>query len=153
MSSKTDEKFMKLAIAEARKGLEKGHFPFGACIVKDGNVLSCKHNEVQVTLDATAHAEICAIRDACKMLKTTDLSGCVIYATCEPCPMCFSACHWARISKIVYGASVADSKRFFDELIVYCKKLKQLGGSPIELIGGVMRDENLELFEQWVEKQ
>ena len=105
-----DEKFMRLAINKAKQGIKQGQTPFGACISKDGEVISCVHNIVWESLDITAHAEISAIREACKKLNTVDLSGCVIYSTCEPCPMCFSACHWAKISKIVYGAQIEDAK-------------------------------------------
>ena len=96
-----DIKFMRLAIAKAREGIKKGQAPFGACIVKNGKVIACSHNIVWESLDITAHAEINAIRTTCKKLKSVDLSGCTIYSTCEPCPMCFSACHWGRISRIV----------------------------------------------------
>ena len=96
------EKFMRLAIDKARRGIKNGQTPFGVCISKDAEVISCVHNIVWESMDITAHAEIHAIREACKKLNTVDLSGCVIYSTCEPCPICLSACHWANISTIVY---------------------------------------------------
>ena len=146
----TDEKFMKLAIKEAKKGIRKGQTPFGACIVKRGKVISCTHNSVWKDTDITAHAEICAIRDACRKLNRIDLSGCVVYSTCEPCPMCFSACHWGRVSAIVYGVRIKDAIRFgFNELVLSNEKMKQLGRSQVKVVGGFLREENLELFRIW----
>jgi len=146
-----DERFMRLAIDAATQGIEKGQSPFGACIVKDGNVLSCCHNVVWATTDITAHAEVQAIRTACAKLGTIDLSGCTIYSTCEPCPMCFSACHWARIARIVYGARIADAQAIgFNELTVPNEQMKQLGRSPVEVRSGCLRDENIRLFELWL---
>ena len=149
-----DEKFMRLAINKAKQGIKQGQTPFGACISKDGEVISCVHNIVWESLDITAHAEISAIREACKKLNTVDLSGCVIYSTCEPCPMCFSACHWAKISKIVYGAQIEDAKKLgFSELPISNKEMKQSSDSPIEIVGNVLREENLELFKLWSEQE
>jgi tRNA(Arg) A34 adenosine deaminase TadA len=146
----TDEKFMRLAIEKAKEGVQNGQTPFGACIVKDGEIVCCAHNIVWHRMDITAHAEIHAIREACKKLNTIDLSGCEIYSTCEPCPMCFSACHWAKISKIIYGARIDDAKESgFNELNISNKTMKQIGNSPIEVVGDFLREENLELFKTW----
>ena len=150
MSEQADEKFMALAIEKAGDGIEKGQTPFGACVVKDGQVVSCEHNIVWESNDITAHAEIVAIRKACEQLNTIDLSGCIIYSTCEPCPMCFSACHWANISVIVYGARIADAKEFgFDELSISNEKMKQLGNASIEIIPDFLREKNISLFKSW----
>lgn len=144
------EKCMRLAIHKAREGIENGQTPFGACIVKGKEVISCTHNIVWQTMDITAHAEVNAIREACKKLSTVDLSGCVIYSTCEPCPMCFSACHWAKIAKIMYGTRVDDAKKIgFNELTILNKEMKQFGNSPVEIAGDLLREENLELFKIW----
>lgn len=141
---------MRLAIQKAKQGIKKGQTPFGACIVKNGKVISCVHNTVWKETDITMHAEIHAIRVACKKLKTIDLSGCIIYSTCEPCPMCFSAIHWARISRVVYGAKIADAiKAGFNELPVSNSELKKLGISPVQLTSGLMRKENQQLFREW----
>lgn len=149
-----DEKFMRLAISKARQGIEKGQTPFGVCITKEGEVVSCVHNIVWESTDITAHAEIHAIREACKKLNTIDLSDCVIYSTCEPCPMCFSACHWAKISKIIYGVRIEDAKKLgFSELTISNREMKQFGNSPIELVGDLLREENLELFEFWSKRE
>jgi tRNA(Arg) A34 adenosine deaminase TadA len=130
---------MRLAIAKAHEGIEQGQTPFGACIARAGEVVSCTHNVVWQTTDITAHAEIHAIREACRKLQTIDLSGCLIFSTCEPCPMCFAACHWARISKIVYGANI-------HELTIPARQMKELGGSPVEIAGDFLRDEAVALF-------
>lgn len=146
-----ERQFMNSAIEKAREGIRNGQTPFGACIVKEGKVISCSHNLVWKNTDISAHAEICAIRQACRKLKTIDLSGCVIYSTCEPCPMCFSACHWARISRIVYGAGIKDAKRYgFNELVIPSSKMKQSGESPIKVKGGFLLKENLNLFKIWL---
>lgn len=151
MNLKSQEKFMKLAINEARKGILKGQTPFGACIVKNGKIISCVHNHVWKNTDSTAHAEVLAIREACKKLKTIELSECVIYSTCEPCPMCFSACHWAKISKIIYGVEIKDALMAgFNELVISNKKMKQIGKSSVKIIDRFLRDENLKLFSFWL---
>ncbi len=145
-----DEQYMRMAIEKAKEGVANGQTPFGACIVKDGTVVSCVHNVVWQTTDITAHAEVHAIREACKTLDTVDLSGCVIYSTCEPCPMCFSAIHWARISKIVYGTSISDAENVgFNELHISNNTMKNLGNSPVEVVGGFLRDESQELFDMF----
>jgi guanine deaminase len=147
-----DGEFMRLAIREARKNLkslEGG--PFGACIVLDGRVLAVARNTV-LRHDATCHAEVNAVRKASKILKTFDLSGCRIFSTTEPCPMCFSAIHWARIGEIVFGTEIADARKAgFRELEISNATLKSLGKSRIRLRGGFLRDECLKLFEVWVE--
>ena len=146
----SDKDFMRLAIEQARRGIQNGQTPFGACIVKNGEVIVCTHNVVWQTTDITAHAEVHAIREACKKLQTIDLSGCTIYSTCEPCPMCFSACHWARISRIVFGARIEDAKASgFNELFISNETMKKLGQSPIEIVGDFMREENVEIFKEW----
>lgn len=147
------ERFMRLAIEKARKGILLGQTPFGACIVKAGKVVSSSHNEVWQRLDSTAHAEIVAIREACRRLKTIDLSGCVIYSTCEPCPMCFSACHWAKLSGIVYGASIEDAQAAgFSELTLSDEEMKRRGRSPVSIRAGVLREACLSLFTEWKQR-
>ena len=141
---------MRLAISKALQGVKNGQTPFGACIVKNGKVVSLAHNGVWKNTDITAHAEMNAIRTACRKLKTVDLSGCVIYSTCEPCPMCFSACHWARISRIVFGAGIADAKKAgFNELIMGNAMMKKLSRGKVKIVAGVMKKENLRLFHLW----
>src|SRR5512139_258169 len=146
----TPEGPMKRAIAEARKNLVRPDGgPFGACIVKDGRVLAVARNMV-LKRDATAHAEVNAIRKASKKLGTFDLSGCEIYSTTEPCPMCFGAIHWARIGTVYFGTGIVDAARAgFHELRISNARMKAIGRSRIELVPGFMRAECLELFESW----
>lgn len=145
-----DEQFMRLAILKTLEGIRQGQTPFGACIVKKGRVITCVHNTVWTSTDITAHAEIHAIRTACKRLKTIDLSGCTIYSTCEPCPMCFSACHWAKISKIVFGARIRDARAAgFHELPISNRRMQSLGGSSVAVVEDVLRHEALNLFRIW----
>ncbi len=145
-----DIKFMRMAIDRALEGIGRGQTPFGACIVKDGQPVVCAHNVVWLTTDITAHAEVNAIRQACALLQSIDLSGCTIYSTCEPCPMCFSAIHWARIGRIVYGASIEDAKKAgFAELEISNHQLKELGATGVSIDGGVLRDECVDLFSRW----
>lgn len=118
---KRPEHYLQLAVAEARKGMsEKEGGPFGAVIVQNGRVIARGHNRVLATNDPTAHSEIVAIREATRSLGTYDLSGCVMYSSCEPCPMCFSAIHWARIDRVYYGAGRDDAARIgFDDKLLY----------------------------------
>ncbi len=103
-------RYMELAIREAREGIEQGHGgPFGTVIVKDGKIVGRGHNCVLRDNDATCHGEVAAIRDAGRRLGTFDLSGCELYTTGEPCHMCLCACMWANISKIYYGCNIADN--------------------------------------------
>lgn len=112
------DKFMEIAIKQGMANKEGG--PFGAVIVKDNKVVSKGHNSVIKTNDPTAHAEINAIRKASKKLKRFDLSDCVLYSSCEPCPMCFSAIHWAKIKKVVYACTRDDAKKIgFDDEKIY----------------------------------
>lgn len=122
-------KFMKLAVEEARKGITAGDGgPFGAVIVKDGKVISKAHNQVVKNNDPTCHGEINAIRKACKKLKTFDLTGCEIYTTGYPCPMCFCAILWSNIGKVYYGCNTTDTEiigfrdKAFEENIPYQKE-------------------------------
>lgn len=141
---------MRLAIEKAKEGIANAQSPFGACIVKDNNVIACSHNTVLASKNVILHAEINAIQEACQKLQTIDLSGSTIYSTCEPCPMCFTAVHWARISTIVYGATIADAKRFgFNELEIPNELIKKLGNSKMTLISGILHEECVGLFQLW----
>lgn len=141
--------FMKLAIKEATDGINKHHGgPFGCVIVKDGLIVSQDHNRVLSSHDATAHGEVNAIRRASKNLKTHDLSGCILYTTGEPCPMCLCACMWANISKIYYGCTINDNEiiGFRDQ-----KFDKMFGGRkvPEDYLECIDRDECLKLFDKY----
>jgi tRNA(Arg) A34 adenosine deaminase TadA len=141
---------MRLAIARAHEGIAAGQSPYGAAVVRDGELLSCEHNVVLATSDVSAHAEIHALRVAGARLGSADFAGCVVYTTTEPCVMCFGACHWAHVARIVYGAGIADSAGLgFAELSIPTQTLRELGGSRVELIGGVLREECLGIFRAW----
>ena len=104
-------KYMRMAINEAKKGILAGHGgPFGAVIVKDGVVVGKGHNQVIKNQDPTCHGEVMAIHKACKKLGTFDLSGCELYTTGEPCPMCLGAILWANIDKVYYGCNIIDTE-------------------------------------------
>lgn len=141
---------MRLALGKAGQGIVNGQTPFGACIVRRGKVVALEHNQVWRTTDITAHAEVQAIRSACRKLKTISLSDCVIYTTCEPCPMCFSACHWAGLKRIYFGAFIADAKRAgFNELFVSASQMKRIGKSPLTICSGLLKKENVEFLKSW----
>ncbi|HPR62865.1 MAG TPA: nucleoside deaminase [Thermoanaerobaculia bacterium] len=145
-----DSQFMKCAIDAAGKGILRGQTPFGACIVKDGNVIVSAHNRVWESRDITAHAEVVAIRKACRILDSIHLEGCSIYSTCEPCPMCFSAIHWARVDRIVFGASIEDAEMAgFNELPISNETLKDLGQGSVQIVSGCLREECRALFTSW----
>ncbi len=145
-----DESYMLLALREARKNLKSmAGGPFGACIVKNGRVLALARNTV-LKNDATCHAEMNAIRLASRKLGTFDLSGCVIYSTTEPCPMCFSAIHWARMRAIVYGTTTEDAARLgFGELRISDTLLKRLGKSKVVLRRSPLRAACEKLLADW----
>ena len=147
-----DEEWMRRVIETTRIGIKQGQTPFGACIVKDGEIIGL-HNASFDSGDATAHAEVEAIREACKKLGTADLSGCVAYSTCAPCSMCFSAYHWARISRIFYGVPLEASIGIgLGDLPISPETMKELGNSPIEIVGEFLVEENRELFKFWAEQ-
>lgn len=143
--------FMELALQAAYKGMANGQGgPFGACIVRKGAVVGIAHNRVLRTRNPTQHAEICAIGTASKRLRTHDLRGCEIYSTTEPCPMCFSAIHWAKIDRVYFGTKIEDVKRLgFNELMISNTTLKKLSGSRVELKSGFLRDRCVELLRSW----
>lgn len=134
--------WMKLAIEEARVGIKAGHGgPFGAVVVCDGKVVGKGHNEVVHRKDPTAHAEVLAIREAAETLSTFDLSGCTLFTTCAPCPMCLGAIQWARIGRVYYGCTAADAEEIgFDDARFQDEKPEML---PLE------REACLEVFDQY----
>src|SRR5262245_16992597 len=145
-----DADYMRLAIQMAQQGVKKGEMPFGACIVRNGRLISTVHNSARANLDTTAHAEMQAIREASGRLKTLDLSGCEIYSTCEPCPMCFAACVWARVSRIVYACRIEDAEKAgIRQIPISSAQMNQWGRSGIDLSGDVLRNEAQQLFNAW----
>ena len=147
-----DTQFMRQAIQLANESVEHGGGPFGAVIAKDGKVVAGSANSVTLSCDPTAHAEVNAIRQACQQLHTYDLSGCTIYTSCEPCPMCLGAIYWARIGRIVYGNTRQDARRIgfaddfiYDELALDVSK-RSIPTQPL------LHDEAIATFQHWEEK-
>lgn len=150
LENSLDVKFMELAIEKARENLiDLNGGPFGACIVKKGTVLSVARNTVLVN-DATCHAEINAIKIASQEIGSYDLSGSVIYSTTEPCPMCFSAIHWAKIDKIIYGTAIGDVVELgFNELNISNEQMKFMGKTSIEILKNFMYEDCFRLLKDW----
>ena len=146
-----EKKFMEAAIKEAYTGVDASFGgPFGAVIVKDDEIISAAHNTVLLSGDPTKHAEMNAISAASQKIGSYDLSGCRIYSTTEPCPMCLSAIHWARLDKVIFGTNIDDVARLgFNELMVSSSMMKEVGKSPLEIQGEFMREKCIELLEYW----
>ncbi|GIW93045.1 MAG: tRNA-specific adenosine deaminase [Pirellulaceae bacterium] len=144
------EELMRMAIRAALDGIREGQSPFGCAIALGGELLACCHNTVLREGDITAHAEINALRQACRVHGHYLLEGAEVATTCEPCPMCMGALHWARVGRVYYGASIADAAQAgFNELRVAARDLVHLGGSRVALIENVLRQECIELFRAW----
>jgi guanine deaminase len=146
---------MQLAIEVARRGLLAGEPPIGACLVKDDEVIATLSNAVIGELDITAHAEMRVIRAACRELRTLELTGCRMFVTVEPCPMCLSACHYAQITEIVYGASLAELNALTgnEHMTSQAHGESSAGRSPtIGLTGGCLGDECRSLLGEWVRR-
>jgi tRNA(Arg) A34 adenosine deaminase TadA len=143
-------KFMRMAIELAEHNVVQGQGgPFGAVIVKDGMVVARSANRVVPTNDPTAHAEVSAIRLACKELETYNLEGCVIYTSCEPCPMCLGAIYWARIDHIYYANTKADAAAIgFDDQFIYDELDLPMENRKLPMIQ-LLRDEALQAFKLW----
>ena len=141
---------MHMALREASRGMKAGQGgPFGACIVLDGVIVAVAPNRVLASGNPTQHAEVVAIGRAAKNLGTRILKGCTIYSTTEPCPMCFSAIHWAQIDRIVFGTGIADVKRLgFNELSVSNATLKRLGRSSV-ILDQAAKKECTDLLRSW----
>jgi tRNA(Arg) A34 adenosine deaminase TadA len=151
MAEDMHKSFMAEAIRQAEKNISNGNGgPFGAVIVKDGKLIAAAGNKVTSTNDPTAHAEVVAIREACRELDTFDLSGCEIYASCEPCPMCLGAIMWARIEKLYFAADRKDAAEAgFDDELFYREinlpaEVRQLPSHQIS------REDAVKVLEQWI---
>lgn len=147
------QKFMRMAIAIAKSGMEAGNGgPFGCVIVKDGSVIGQGSNMVLRTNDPTAHAEVVAIRDACKNLNNFQLDGCEVYASCEPCPMCLGAIFWARPARVFYACTKEDAADAgFDDDFIYQEIKLDPTKRKIPMFA-MLREESLKAFELWKEK-
>lgn len=145
-------KFMTRAIELSIKSVNAGGGPFGSVIVKGEKIIAEGSNKVTSINDPTAHGEIVAIRQACKNLNHFNLSGCELYSTCEPCPMCLSAIYWARIDTIYYANTRDDARKIdFDDSLIYSELQKNVKKRKITMIQ-IMRDEALKAFELWDKK-
>lgn len=148
----TNEELMREAIRLSEENVNNGGGPFGAVIARDGEIVATGVNRVTASHDPTAHAEVNAIREACRRLGTFDLSGCEIYSSCEPCPMCLGAIYWAHIGKLYYGNNKTDAKNIgFDDSFIYeelelPRDRRRLPSEPL------LSDEAVEAFRMWMEK-
>jgi tRNA(Arg) A34 adenosine deaminase TadA len=151
MPTITPEELMKMAIDACREGLTRGQSPFGCAIAIGDRVVARSHNTVVLTTDITAHAEVNAIRAGNKAVNDIFLTGGIVATTCEPCPMCMAALHWARVDTVYYGATIADAESAgFNELQLPAQELLRMGGSTLKLIGGTLADECKTLFQEWL---
>ena len=146
------KKFMAKAIELSINSANTIGGPFGSVIVKDNKIIAEGSNNVTSTNDPTAHGEVVAIREACKKLNTFDLSGCEIYTSCEPCPMCLSAIYWSRLDKIYYANTREDAKKIdFDDSFIYLEIPKKIDDRKIKMTQ-MLRDDALKAFEIWDKK-
>ncbi len=150
---KTKNDFMRKAIELSIENIHNGGGPFGAVIVKDGEIIATGVNRVTASCDPTAHAEVSAIRAAASKLGSFNLSGCEIYTSCEPCPMCLGAIYWAHLDKIYYGNNKTDAKNIgFDDSFIYDElELKPENRKlPSEIL---LHNEAIKAFEEWRDKE
>jgi guanine deaminase len=153
MSGENNRKFLLEAIALAKKGVEQGAGgPFGCVIVKEGVIVGKGHNQVTSTNDPTAHAEVVAIRDACRQLGSYQLTDCDLYTSCEPCPMCLGAIYWARPRRVIYACTRHEASRAgFDDAVIYEEINVPTGERKIPFDHERL-DEAAALFTLWIEK-
>lgn len=144
------ETLMRHAIEAARRGIGAGQSPFGCAIARGNELVVACHNIVWQSTDITAHAEVTALREACRKVEQILLDDCVVATTCEPCPMCMSALHWARVNTVYYGVTIADATEAgFNELNVDAATLLRMGGSQVILREGVLAEDCRQLFTLW----
>lgn len=150
MNTNDDIYFLKLAIELAKENVKNGGGPFGAVIVKDGQIIAKGTNRVTSHNDPTAHAEIVAIRQACEKLNDFQLNDCIIYSSCEPCPMCLGAIYWARPKKLVFAANKFDAANAgFDDSLIYDEIQLPYSDRHLETVN-LRIDESLQPFELWM---
>lgn len=146
----TPDELMRLAIDKAREGVAAGQSPFGCAIARGDDVIAVAHNTVLATPDITAHAEMNVLRLACQSLRRIHLTDCVVATTCEPCPMCMAALHWARVDRVFFGATISDAETAgFNELKFPAADLLRIGGSKVRLVPDVLTAECRVLFNEW----
>jgi tRNA(Arg) A34 adenosine deaminase TadA len=146
-------KFMRAAIRLSLEKMRRGHGgPFGAVVVRRGKIVGRGWNRVTSANDPTAHAEVTAIREACRRLKTFRLEDCEIYASCEPCPMCLATIYWARIGKIFYAGARRDAAAIgFDDDLIYREMARPVSRRKIPM-RQLLRGEALKVFKEWQDK-
>lgn len=147
-------RFMQRAIELSLENVRSGSGgPFAALVVRDGAILATGTNQVTTSQDPTAHAEVVAIRGACQAVHNFQLSGCELYTTCEPCPMCMGAIYWARLARVYYANTRDDAAKIgFDDSFIYGQLVMPIEGRKIPMIG-LMRDQALEAFREWEKSQ
>ena len=146
-----EHQLMRHAIRAARTGIAAGQSPFGCAVARGDQLLVATHNTVRADTDITAHAEINAVRRACREVDAIFLDECTVATTCEPCPMCLTALHWSRAGQVYYGATIEDAAQAgFNELQVGAAQLLVQGGSRLKLSPGVLVAECRSLFEEWL---
>jgi tRNA(Arg) A34 adenosine deaminase TadA len=146
----TLEDLMRLAIEKARAAIADGQTPVGCAISIDDQVVAVAHNRVLATTDITAHAEIVALRQACTRVGNIHLEGALVASTCEPCPMCMAALHWARVGTVGFGATIGDAKAAgFNDMPIPAAEMVRLGRSPVRLVPDVLAAECAGLFDEW----
>lgn len=151
--SDDDARFMRMAIKIAEENVDSGGGPFGAVIVRQGEVIATGANRVVPNCDPTAHAEVSAIREACRKMGSFKLEGCTVYSSCEPCPMCLSALYWAGVERICYGNTKADAGHInFDDSFIYDELELDYSQRSIRC-EHFLRDEALGAFRKWEEKE
>ncbi len=144
---------MREAIRLSEQSCASGGGPFGAVIVKDGEIVAGSSNSVTIENDPTAHAEVSCIRKACKALGTFNLEGCTIYTSCEPCPMCLGAIYWAHLDRIYYANDRKDAAGIdFDDNFIYEEFAKEIPDRRTKMIQ-LLRTEGLKAFKMWKEKE
>lgn len=150
--SPEDYHFMEMAAKIAEENIDKGGGPFGAVIVRNGEVIATGANSVTLTNDPTAHAEVNAIRNACKKESTFSLNGCTVYSSCEPCPMCLSALYWAGVSKIIFGNTKEDADAInFSDKFIYRELSKDLTDRQLPCLH-MANTSAIKAFEKWAAK-
>jgi len=148
-----DIKYMHRAIELAEESVKNGGGPFGAVIVKNGEIIAEGSNSVTLENDPTAHAEVSVIRKACSELNTFDLGGCEIYSSCEPCPMCLSAIYWAHIDRIYFGCDKQDAKKIgFDDSFIY-EQIELAPDKRTIPAKQILQKEALSAFKMWEKKE
>ncbi len=154
MITEKDKKFINRAIELSQQGMDgNAGGPFGAIVVKNGEIIAEGFNKVTSSNDPTAHAEVVAIREACKMLNSFQLDDCIIYTSCEPCPMCLGAIYWARPKAVYYACTKEDAAEIgFDDQFIYEEIESEIGKRKVKFIN-LGREEGRRVFKNWETKE